>query len=151
MNLSTDLNKIILSVTNATIILHIFKDRISLTMKAQKQKSWLGRNWLWLLPVSGCLTVILLFVFGVGAIFLGVTKALKNATPYEYAIELAKNNNGYLSIHDLQTIREGIEELRTKDKEVEMKAIVLAIDNLISRGDNNLTKSKEVSVNSSHE
>jgi len=62
-------------------------------MKAQKQKSWLGRNWLWLLPVSGCLTVILLFVFGVGAIFLGVTKALKNATPYEYALELAKNNN----------------------------------------------------------
>ena len=57
-----------------------------------EQKSWFGRNWLWVVPVGGCLTVILLFIFGLGAIFFGVTKALKNSTPYEYAIVQAKNN-----------------------------------------------------------
>jgi len=61
-------------------------------MDGQKKKSWIGRNWPWVLPVGGCLTVILLFVFGVGAIFFGVTKALKNSTPYEYTVELAKND-----------------------------------------------------------
>ena len=61
-------------------------------MEAQKQKSWWGRNWPWVLPVGGCLTVILLFVFGIGAIFFGVSKALKNSTPYEYAVDLATNH-----------------------------------------------------------
>lgn len=68
-------------------------------MEVQKQKSWWGRNWPWVLPVGGCLTVILLFVFGIGAIFFGVTKALKNSTPYEYAVDLAMNHPdviGYL-------------------------------------------------------
>lgn len=58
-------------------------------METVKQKSWFGRNWLWVIPVGGCLTVILLFVFGVGAAIFGVSKALKNSTPYAYAIELA--------------------------------------------------------------
>jgi len=51
-------------------------------MEVQQKKSWWGRNWPWVLPVGGCLTVILLLVFGVGAIFFGVTNALKNSTPY---------------------------------------------------------------------
>ena len=67
-------------------------------MEVQKQKTWLGRNWPWLIPVGGCLTVILLFVFGIGAIFFGVTKALKNATPYQYSVELAKNNAEVIAI-----------------------------------------------------
>ncbi len=61
-------------------------------MEVQNQKSWWGRNWPWVLPVGGCLTVILLLVFGVGAIFFGVSNALKNSTPYEYAVELASNH-----------------------------------------------------------
>jgi len=61
-------------------------------MEGQNQKSWWGRNWPWVLPVGGCLTVILLFVFGIGAIFFGVTNALRNSTPYEYAVELASNH-----------------------------------------------------------
>jgi len=61
-------------------------------MEVHKKKSWIGRNWPWVIPVGGCLTVILLFVFGVGAIFFGVTKALKNNTPYVYTVELAKSD-----------------------------------------------------------
>ncbi len=61
-------------------------------MEVQNQKSWWGRNWPWVLPVGGCLTVILLFVFGIGAIFFGVTKAMKNSTPYAYTVELATNH-----------------------------------------------------------
>jgi len=34
-----------------------------------QQKNWFVRNWLWVVPVGGCLTIILLFVLGVGAIF----------------------------------------------------------------------------------
>lgn len=62
-------------------------------MENAKQKSWLGRNWPWLIPVGGCLTVILLFVFGIGAIIFGVSKAVKNSTPYEYALERTQNDN----------------------------------------------------------
>ena len=61
-------------------------------MEAQKQKSWFGRNWPWIIPVGGCLTVILLFVFGIGAIFFGVSKVMKNSAPFEHAIQLAENN-----------------------------------------------------------
>ena len=67
-------------------------------MEVQKQKSWWGRNWPWVLPVGGCLTVILLFVFGIGAIFFGVTKALKNSTPYEYAVDLASNHSDVMEV-----------------------------------------------------
>ncbi len=61
-------------------------------MEQVKKKSWIGRNWPWVLPVGGCLTVIFLLIFGIGAIFFGVTKAIKNSTPYEYAVELAQND-----------------------------------------------------------
>lgn len=53
-------------------------------------------------------------------------------------IELAKSHGGYLTHTDLENIRNGIEELRTKDKEAETKAIVAVIDNIIARGDNHI-------------
>ncbi len=61
-------------------------------METVQQKSWFGKNWLWIIPVGGCLTVIMLFVFGIGAAIFGVTNALKNSSPYVYALELAKDN-----------------------------------------------------------
>lgn len=61
-------------------------------METVKQKSWFARNWPWVIPVGGCLTVILLFVFGVGAAIFGVSKALKSSTPYTYALEKATDN-----------------------------------------------------------
>ncbi len=62
------------------------------------QKSWFSRNWKWVVPVGGCLTLILLIVFGVGALFFGVTKMFTNSTPYTYAIELARNNTDVIEI-----------------------------------------------------
>ncbi|MFC4723077.1 cytochrome c oxidase assembly factor Coa1 family protein [Geojedonia litorea] len=61
-------------------------------MEEVRQKSWFGRNWLWVVPISGCLMVILLIVFGIGAAIFGVTKVLKNSSPYTYAFELAEEN-----------------------------------------------------------
>ncbi|WP_298900819.1 cytochrome c oxidase assembly factor Coa1 family protein [uncultured Psychroserpens sp.] len=62
-------------------------------MEQIRQKSWFGRNWLWVLPVGGCLGVILLFIFGIGAAIFGVSKIIKESAPYEYAVESAKDNN----------------------------------------------------------
>ena len=57
-----------------------------------QQKNWFSRNWLWVVPVGGCTTIILLVVFGISAIFFGVSSALTSSTPYEYAIERATHN-----------------------------------------------------------
>lgn len=54
-------------------------------------------------------------------------------------IEIAKPQGG-LTTSELQLIRDGIDKLRKKDKEVETQAIVAVIDNLISRGDDEINK-----------
>ncbi len=56
------------------------------------QKSWFGRNWIWVVPLGGCLTIIVLFVFGIGAAIFGVSKMFTGSTPYKYAIEQATTN-----------------------------------------------------------
>lgn len=61
-------------------------------MEEQRQKNWFGRNWTWVVPVGGCLTLIILFVLGIGAAIFGVTKAISGSEPYEYAVEQAKAN-----------------------------------------------------------
>lgn len=54
-----------------------------------RQRSWFGRNWPWIIPVGGCLTVIVLIVLGIGAAIFGVTKAMSGSEPYQYAVEQA--------------------------------------------------------------
>ena len=65
-------------------------------MREQKQKSWFGRNWGWVVPVGGCgcgcIGLILLFVFGIGAAFFGISEIITNATPVEHAIKQAGKN-----------------------------------------------------------
>ena len=58
-----------------------------------QQKGWFGRNWLWVVPVGGCLTIILLFIFGIGAVIFGVSNAITNSSPYEYAVDQASNHS----------------------------------------------------------
>ncbi len=65
-------------------------------MNEIKQKSWFGRNWPWVLPVGGCLTVIVLFIAGVGAAIFGVTKAISGSKPYEYAYEKATTHHAVI-------------------------------------------------------
>lgn len=64
----------------------------------EEQKSWFSRNWVWAIPGCGCVGVILLFVFGAGAAFFGIKNFVKNATPYEYAVEQAINNPEVLQL-----------------------------------------------------
>lgn len=63
-----------------------------------QQKSWFGRNWLWVVPVGGCLTIILLFIFGIGAAIFGVSEVLKGSAPYELAVNEAKYNEELIAI-----------------------------------------------------
>lgn len=67
-------------------------------MEHQKQKSWFGRNWLWFIPVSGCLAIILMFIVGIGAAFFGISNLLNNAAPLEYAIEKASKNKKVINL-----------------------------------------------------
>jgi hydrogenase maturation factor HypF (carbamoyltransferase family) len=57
-----------------------------------KQKSWFKRNWIWVVPVSGCLTLVVLAALGIGSLFYGVTKVMTNSEPSEYAMELTQNS-----------------------------------------------------------
>ncbi|TCI93084.1 cytochrome c oxidase assembly factor Coa1 family protein [Tenacibaculum sp. M341] len=64
-------------------------------MENRNEKSWIGKNWPWLLPVgccSGCLIMILVFVFGVGTAAFGIFNALVDSSPMEDAVILASNN-----------------------------------------------------------
>ncbi len=63
-----------------------------------QQKSWFSRNWIWVVPTGGCLLVILLFVFGIGAAIFGVTKLISNSTPYEYALDKTKTDERVINI-----------------------------------------------------
>ena len=67
-------------------------------METLHKKSWFGRNWPWVLPVGGCLTIILLFIFGVGAAIFGVSEALKGSEPYEFAVEESINRPELIEI-----------------------------------------------------
>lgn len=60
------------------------------------QKSWWSRNWKWVVPVGGCLTLIIVVVILIASVFYGVTGMLKNSTPYEEAFETASTNEQVL-------------------------------------------------------
>ncbi|MEM9679151.1 MAG: cytochrome c oxidase assembly factor Coa1 family protein [Bacteroidota bacterium] len=61
-------------------------------MDDNKQRSWWSRNWPWVVPVGGCLILIILGILGIGGLIFGVTSMIKNSAPYEYALEQAKQN-----------------------------------------------------------
>lgn len=51
------------------------------------QPSWWKRNWKWVLPVGGCFSIIIIAVVAIGSIFYGVSNAIEDSQPYEYALE----------------------------------------------------------------
>jgi hypothetical protein len=67
-------------------------------MEAQNQKSWFSQNWIWVVPVGGCLTLIILGIFGLGAAFFGISEVVKSSEPYEFAIEESMHNAELVSI-----------------------------------------------------
>jgi len=62
-----------------------------------QQKSWFSRNWIWVVPTGGCLLIIILFVFGIGAAIFGVSKIFTGSAPYEYAVEQASKNSSVIA------------------------------------------------------
>lgn len=61
-------------------------------MEEQQQKSWFKRNWLWFVPTVGCLTLIVLFFLGIGALIFGVTEMISESSPAKHALEKASKN-----------------------------------------------------------
>ena len=49
--------------------------------------SWWKRNWKWVVPVGGCLGLLVIFLLFVGSVFWGITSVLEGSQPYEYALE----------------------------------------------------------------
>lgn len=74
-------------------------------MEEQVNKSWFRRNWLWFVPSIGCLTIIIVFILGIGALLVGVTSMLSDSTPSMYALERASKNE-----YVLQVLGEPIEQ-----------------------------------------
>ncbi|WP_299676872.1 cytochrome c oxidase assembly factor Coa1 family protein [uncultured Tenacibaculum sp.] len=70
-------------------------------MNERSQQSWLSRNWPWALPVgccSGCLIMILVFVFGFGAAIFGVVSEFVDASPIDEVTEIAKQNDRVVAL-----------------------------------------------------
>jgi len=51
------------------------------------QPSWWKKNWKWVVPLSGCFTLIVIAVVAMGTIFYSVASAIEDSQPYEYALE----------------------------------------------------------------
>ena len=57
-----------------------------------KQKSWFSRNWPWVIPVGGCLTIIVLFFVFLGSVLFGVSSVISNSSPYQDALSKAQED-----------------------------------------------------------
>lgn len=61
-------------------------------MEEQRQKAWFARNWTWLVPVSGCLLVIIGILVVAGGLVWGVSHMVSDSDAYTLAMEQAQNN-----------------------------------------------------------
>lgn len=77
-------------------------------MEEQIRKSWFKRNWLWFVPTMGCLTLIVLFFLGVGALVFGVTNMISESTPAQYAIEKASENTSVIELLGEPIVKDGM-------------------------------------------
>lgn len=57
-----------------------------------QEKSWWKRNWKWVVPTGGCLTIIILFIAFIGAAVFGVTKVISGTEPYQDGLAQAQSN-----------------------------------------------------------
>lgn len=77
-------------------------------MEEVQQKSWFKRNWQWFVPTVGCGTLIILGIFGLGALIFGVTKMISESTPAQYAIEQASQNEQVIQLIGTPIEQKGI-------------------------------------------
>jgi hypothetical protein len=57
----------------------------------QPKKSWWDRNWKWFVP-TGCLSIIIIFVAFIGALFLGIGSLMTNSDAYKESMAAAERN-----------------------------------------------------------
>ncbi len=72
------------------------------------QPSWWKRNWKWVVPVGGCLTMLILIGAFVGSLFYGVTSMFEDSTPYEYAFEKINNDEKMVELMGLPIEKDGM-------------------------------------------
>ena len=64
----------------------------------EQRKSWFSRNWPWVVPVGGCLTIIILFIVFLGSVIFGVSEIMTNSDPYKDALAKAQQDDYVVSI-----------------------------------------------------
>jgi len=52
-----------------------------------QKKSWFKRNWPWVVPVGGCLTLIVIFFVFIGTAIFGVSKMFTGSEPYKDGLD----------------------------------------------------------------
>ena len=62
------------------------------------QKSWFSRNWGWVVPLGGCLTIIILFFVFLGSVIFGVNELISSSTPTTDAIAKVNEDEYVISI-----------------------------------------------------
>ncbi len=63
-----------------------------------QKKSWFSRNWPWVVPLGGCLTLICIFILFIGTAIFGVSKALTGATPYQEGLDKAQSDEYIIQV-----------------------------------------------------
>lgn len=63
-----------------------------------RQKSWFSRNWGWVVPLGGCLTMIILFFVFLGSVIFGVSELVSNSDPYQDALTKVKEDEYVIGI-----------------------------------------------------
>ena len=62
------------------------------------QPSWWKRNWKWVVPVGGCLTIIIGAIALFSSIYFGVTGLMEESQPYEHAFELINQDEDLIDV-----------------------------------------------------
>lgn len=63
-----------------------------------QEKSWWKRNWKWVVPTGGCLTIIILLIVFIGAAVFGVTKLTIGSEPYLEGLAKTQSNEQVIEL-----------------------------------------------------
>lgn len=70
--------------------------------------SWWKRNWKWAVPLGGCLSLIIVFIMVIASFFYGVTAALEESQPYEYALETINQDKEITNALGTPIVKDGM-------------------------------------------
>jgi hypothetical protein len=61
-------------------------------MVTRARKGWFGRNWMWLVPTAGCLTLAIVIMLVAGGVFALVIGSMKSSDAYKGAVARAQES-----------------------------------------------------------